>query len=191
LIRRHLNDTIDRALEETGRKVHLIGHSLGGMLALAAAAQRPDHIASVITLGAPFRGPAAHPNILRLAEFVRKSIKLRHGDGVLPTCYTGHCSCAFVDSLVNDMPESVMMTAVYTRTDAIVDWRYCITGKPDQDIEAPGTHLGMIFNPSVYTILARRLQEAHAYATPLVNPRPKTGSIENCTPLQCNVVGEA
>ena len=30
LIQRHLNETIERALAETGRKIHLIGHSLGG-----------------------------------------------------------------------------------------------------------------------------------------------------------------
>ena len=82
---------------ETGGKVHLIGHSLGGIIAMSAAAQRPDDVASVITLAAPFRGPVAHPNILKLAEYVRVAIQSRHGDGVLPACYTGHCSCDFVE----------------------------------------------------------------------------------------------
>jgi pimeloyl-ACP methyl ester carboxylesterase len=157
LIRRSLNDTIDRAREETGRKIHLIGHSLGGVIALAAAAQRPRDIASVITLGSPFRGAAAHPNILKAAEYVRKFIHQRNGDSVLPHCYTGHCTCDFVESLTGQMPASVDVTAVYSKTDAIVDWRYCITGDPAKDVEAPGTHVGLVFNPSVYSIIAKRL----------------------------------
>lgn len=159
LIRRTLNERIDRAVEESGGRIHIIGHSLGGMIAMAAAAQRPQDIASVITLGSPFRGPACHPNILRLAEWVRGSIQQRHGDGVLPACYTGHCGCDFVDCLTRDMPAAVKFTAVYSKTDAIVDWRNCITGNSGVDVEAPGTHIGMVMNPSVYTILAQKLAE--------------------------------
>jgi pimeloyl-ACP methyl ester carboxylesterase len=33
LIRRQLNDTIEKALTKSGRKLHLIGHSLGGIIA--------------------------------------------------------------------------------------------------------------------------------------------------------------
>src|SRR5689334_25375784 len=50
LIRYGLNATLDRARRETRRKIHLLGHSLGGLLARAAAAERPGQIASVITL---------------------------------------------------------------------------------------------------------------------------------------------
>jgi pimeloyl-ACP methyl ester carboxylesterase len=164
LIRRSLNATIDRARSETGRKVHIIGHSLGGIMAMSLAAQRPDDVASVITLAAPFRGPVAHPNILRLAEYVRNSIHTRHGEVVLPACYTGHCTCDFVDSLEREMPGSVMMSALYTRTDAIVDWRYCVTGDPELDFEIPGTHVGLVVNPSAYMVLAKRLAQAQAHS---------------------------
>jgi pimeloyl-ACP methyl ester carboxylesterase len=160
LIRSRLNHTIDTAREETGRKIHIIGHSLGGMIAMAAAAQRPQDVASVITLASPFRGASCHPNILRLAEYVRMQITARYGDAVLPACYTGHCGCDFVDCLTRDMPLDVMRTAVYTKTDAVVNWRYCVTGDPEIDFEVPGTHVGMIFNLSVYALLARRLAAA-------------------------------
>jgi pimeloyl-ACP methyl ester carboxylesterase len=157
LIRSRLNATIDRALAETGRKVHLIGHSLGGLIAIAASAQRPDDVASVITLAAPFRGKVCHPNILKVSETVRKTIQARHGDGVLPHCYTARCGCDFVDSLTREMPGSVTMTAIYTKTDNIVDWRYCTTGDAQIDCEVPGTHVGLVFNPSAYTAIAKRL----------------------------------
>jgi pimeloyl-ACP methyl ester carboxylesterase len=163
LIRSTLNATIDRARRDTGRKVHLIGHSLGGVIAMSAAAQRPEDVASVVTLGAPFLGATAHPNILRLAERVRKVIQSRHGDAVLPGCYTGQCTCNFVDSLTRTLPPSMLMTAIYTRTDAIVDWHYCVTGDPKSDFEVPGTHIGLVFNPSVYTILANRLADAQPF----------------------------
>jgi pimeloyl-ACP methyl ester carboxylesterase len=164
LIRRALNDTVDRARQETGGKVHLIGHSLGGIMAMAMAAQRPHDIASVITLAAPFRGPVAHPNILRLADYVRNSIQARNAEVVLPNCYTGHCTCDFVDSLEREMPLSVMMSAIYSRTDAIVDWRYCVTGDPELDFEVPGTHVGLVVNPSAYAVLANRLAQAQAHS---------------------------
>jgi triacylglycerol lipase len=45
LIRRNLNDAIVQASRSTKGKIHLIGHSLGGSLARAAAAQMPERIA--------------------------------------------------------------------------------------------------------------------------------------------------
>jgi hypothetical protein len=53
-----------------------------------------------------------------------------------------------------------METAVYTRDDGVVDWRYCRTNDPEVDFEVPGTHLGLAFNPSVYSIIAERLAVA-------------------------------
>ena len=56
----------------------------------------------------------------------------------------------------------MFQTAIYTRDDGIVDWRYCMTRDPEADFEVPGTHIGMAFNPSAYTIVAERLAKAHA-----------------------------
>jgi pimeloyl-ACP methyl ester carboxylesterase len=155
-----LNKTIEKALTETGRKVHLIGHSLGGVLARAAAAQWSTDVASVITLGAPFRGLVMHKAILRAAETVRLHIIEQHGSGVPPSCYTGRCTCDFLSSLRRRIPNSVLETAVYTRNDGVVDWQCCITRKAKCDFEVAGTHIGMAFNPSAYTIIAERLAQA-------------------------------
>ena len=161
LIKRCLNDTIEKALAKTGRRIHLIGHSLGGIIARSIAGQRPQDIASVITLGAPFRGTVAHSSILRAAETVRKRILKEHGTGVLPACYTGHCACDFVDSLQRSVPPSVLETAVYTSDDGVVDWRYCRTENSESDFPVSGTHIGLAFNSSVYTIIANRLAQTH------------------------------
>jgi len=162
LIQRHVNQTIKLALEETGRKVHLIGHSLGGVIARSIAGARPKDIASVITLASPIRGTVANRAVIHAAEAVRLRILQEHGDGVLPHCYTGRCTCNFIDSLRRDIPESMLQTAVYTRHDGIVDWRYCMTKKRGSDFEVPGTHIGMAFNPVAYTIVAERLALAQS-----------------------------
>ncbi len=163
LVQRHLNETIARALSETGRRIHLIGHSLGGVIARSVAGQRPRDVASVITLASPFRGTAATSRtVLHAAEAIRQRILREHGPGVLPTCYTGRCTCSFADSLKRDIPKSMFETAVYTRDDGIVDWRYCMTGNSEVDFEVPGTHIGMAFNPSAYTIVAERLAKAQS-----------------------------
>jgi triacylglycerol lipase len=159
LIGRRLNETIEQARQETRAKRHLIGHSLGGIIARSVAGSRPQDVASVITLGAPFRGTAMHPRVMDMVDLVRRSILRNHEEKVLPDCYTSRCTCSFLDGLRKEMPTGVAETAVYTRSDGLVDWRYCITEDPDNDFEVTGTHLGLAFNSDVYRIIAHRLAE--------------------------------
>jgi len=160
LIQYRINDSIQKALKQTRRKIHLIGHSLGGIMARSIAAQRPDDIASVITLGSPFRGTVVHRSVIKAAEAVRQRILQAEGDDVLPACYTGRCTCNFLNSLRRQLPKALHQTAIYTRNDGVVDWRYCLTGKKESDFEVPGTHVGLTFNPTAYSIIAQRLAEA-------------------------------
>ncbi len=160
LIQYRLSETIDQAVKETKGKVHLIGHSLGGMIARSVACQRSEDIASVITLGSPFKGTVAHEVIMRAARAVRKHILTEHGRSVMPDCYTPRCTCDFVNSLHTEIPCDIAQTAIYTRNDGIVDWRYCKTGDCECDREVPGTHIGLAFNPSAYAIIAERLAES-------------------------------
>jgi triacylglycerol lipase len=157
LIQRNLSDAMENAREATKGKVHLIGHSLGGSLARAAAIQMPQRVASVITLGAPIRGIAARASVLNAAEMVRKQILEKHGRGVLPNCYTAKCTCEFSESIKGDFPKSVRQTAIYTKKDGILDWRVCQTGDPSVDVEVSATHIGMVFSPLVYSVVAQRL----------------------------------
>jgi pimeloyl-ACP methyl ester carboxylesterase len=157
LIRLRLNEVIQEAYKSTRRKVHLIGHSLGGTIARSVASQMPERIASVITLGAPIRGVAAHASVLHTAELIRKQILERHGRGVLPDCYTARCTCDFLESLKGKFPESVRQTAIYTKADGLLDWHVCRTGDPAVDFEVSATHFGLAFSPLVYSVVARRL----------------------------------
>jgi hypothetical protein len=157
LIRQKLEEVIKKAWESTGRRIHLIGHSLGGTIARSVASQKPDRIASVITLGSPICGVVAHSAILRTVELVRKQILERQGKKVLPDCYTAFCTCSFVESLKTEFPESIRQTAIYTKTDGILDWKVCQTGDESVDFEVSSTHIGLVFSPIVYSLVARRL----------------------------------
>jgi pimeloyl-ACP methyl ester carboxylesterase len=160
LIQQCVANSIDAALQHTGSKVHLIGHSLGGVIARSIAAQRPKDIASVITLGAPFRRISAHHSILQAAEEVRLRIVETRGPEVRPDCYTERCTCEFLQSVRRNIPSGVLQTAIYTKDDGIVDWRCCATKDSSTDFTVRGTHVGLAFNPSVYEIIARRLVES-------------------------------
>jgi pimeloyl-ACP methyl ester carboxylesterase len=159
LIRYRLTETLEKARGETGRKVHLIGHSLGGLLARAVAADRRRDVASVTTLGSPFRGAVVHPQVQSVVDSVRRRILDTRGDHVLPQCYTGQCTCSFLGALRREDLKGVRETAIYSQTDGVVDWRYCCTEDPEKDFEVTGTHLGLAFHPEVYRIVASRLAE--------------------------------
>jgi pimeloyl-ACP methyl ester carboxylesterase len=157
-----LMQTIEKAYADTHGLVHLIGHSLGGVLTLSAASLRPDIVDSVITLGAPFRGVRSHPVVLEMSRIVRERIRKARQNTTKPACYTGYCDCSAVAALQVRCPHPIRHTAVYTKTDGIVDWRVCVNDDPATDVEVQSTHIGMVFNPWVYELIANRLAQTKA-----------------------------
>lgn len=159
-----LLETVQQAYDETGRKVHLIGHSLGGVLARGVATLHPQLVASVVTMAAPFRGVRVHPLVLQTAYLVRgRILARRNGPAVLSDCYSGTCTCEFLNALRKKFPASVPQIAIYTKGDGVVDWRCCINEDPGADIEVPGTHVGLAFNQQVYRHIATFLAAPRRY----------------------------
>lgn len=158
LLTRRLTDTVTSAYLETGRPVHLIGHSLGGTLSRSVAARSPHLVASVTSMASPFRAVRAHPMVLGAAMIVRRRI-LSDKD-VESGCYSGLCACDFLDSLSRQLDKSIVQAAIYTTSDGVIDWRCCVTEDPEIDIEVPGTHVGLVFNPQVYRHVAGILAAA-------------------------------
>lgn len=148
--------TIEKAEDKTGKPVHLIGHSLGGILARSAAVQRVDIVRSVIALGSPFRGIRSHPAVMKTADQVRARI-LRETNNERPDCFTGFCNCETVRAWDTCFPSDILQTAVYTETDGIVDWQVCVDEEPTNNYKVSGTHVGLVVNPQVYRIVADRL----------------------------------
>lgn len=155
--------TMDTAYQETGRQLHLVGHSLGGLIARSAAVQRPDQVAQVICLAAPFRDIRVHPMVLAAAGFVRGRIRQQQRRSSFDRdCYTGSCTCSFASAARSDIPASIPSAAIYTETDGVVDWRSCIEEDESKNTKVSGTHVGLAFNPQVYRQIAKLLASVRA-----------------------------
>lgn len=156
--------TIDRAHRESGRKVALIGHSLGGLLARAAAVRRPEQVEQVIMMASPRRRLWAHPFVLGLVRLVRgRVLDGRYWDP------DATCERSFLATLEDEMPKSVARAAIYTRTDPVVNWRDCVEADEALNIEVSGSHIGLPFNAQVYREVASVLRSMQAVSSaPLV-----------------------
>lgn len=154
-----LIQTIKRANDETGKKVHLIGHSLGGVLSRSAAVQHRDLVESVTTLASPFRGVRSHPGVLEISERIRTRIFNKEDKTDFPHCYTGLCDCLAVTSLYDGLPTTLKQTAIYTKADGIVDWKNCLSRTDSNNFEVTGTHIGLVYNFQVYKLIAERLKK--------------------------------
>jgi pimeloyl-ACP methyl ester carboxylesterase len=151
---------VRRTRDETGARVHLIGHSFGGVLIRAAAARGRDGVASVTTLGAPFRGLALHPGLRLGAAAVRAKIHARRGEAVHGRCLTLGCECVSVRALQTPLPADLPQLAIVTRHDGVADWRYGADPATTATIEVTASHTGLVFNPVAYRAIATHLAVA-------------------------------
>jgi pimeloyl-ACP methyl ester carboxylesterase len=161
---------LERRLESVaarrGRRVVVVGHSLGGLLARGLACRRPDLVSGIVTLGSPMLAPGAHHAALAhsLDALVRLSRAGVPGLMALD-CVAGDCARASFDESRLPMPAGVAFTAVYSRRDGIVDWRACIDPEATP-VEVRTSHLGLVVDPAairaVVEALARGSQESCA-----------------------------
>lgn len=149
-----------RARADSGRRVHLVGHSLGGVLVRAVAARAPDLIASVATFATPFRGLRLHPGLRLSNLIVRGVIHRRRYPTVFPECMTFACQCATVRALAEPLPSGLPQLAIAVPGDGLADWRYEGDVMSTRVVEVPGSHFGTVFEPVAYVALARHLAAA-------------------------------
>jgi pimeloyl-ACP methyl ester carboxylesterase len=148
----------ERITQSTGCKVSIIGHSKGGLLARAVAATRPDLLAQVIALGAPFSGSMkAHPFTQSLVDLARQGERSFVEPEYRDSCYTADCTCQMVRAFRGPFPRGVRFTSIYSRTDGVVYWRHCVDTDVNNNVEVQGTHTGLAFNSQVFRHLARLL----------------------------------
>ena len=133
--------------EKSGRKVSIVGWSLGGVYARQLAKMDPDRVRSVITLGSPFGGHPTATNAWRVYEMVSGK---RASDA--DTSFGGMISS----------PAPVPTTAIYSRTDGICAWQICVEKRSPiaENIEVQGSHCGLGHNPAVVYAVADRLAQA-------------------------------
>jgi pimeloyl-ACP methyl ester carboxylesterase len=128
----------------SGRKVSIVGWSLGGVFAREIASTVPDAVRNVITLGSPIRGNPRSTNAWRVYEWASgQSVddpKLRPPRAAAPPVPT---------------------TSIYSRTDGIVAWQCSVEAPSDhaESIEVMGSHCGLGVNASVLYAVADRLAQ--------------------------------
>ncbi len=144
---------VRRLQKENGRKVSLVGWSLGGLYAREIAKELPDLVRCVVTLGSPFAGTPKATN----AQIVYHLL-------------AGHdaADAASVKNL--DVAPPVPTSSIYSKSDGIVAWQCSIqpsaqaktlhTNTQTENIEVQASHLGIGANPLALFALANRLGQA-------------------------------
>ena len=155
---RRLLRTMERARLETGRPVRVIGHSLGGIVGRSACLQRPELVSQLICLGSPLQSVRAHPALLVAAALLRltlATLAVQHHD-----CLTDRCRCGFAQQASRPLPRVIHHAAVYSQADGVVDWHDSQEEDARLNHEVGGTHIGLVYNPRAYRVVAELLAEA-------------------------------
>ncbi|MGV7218358.1 esterase/lipase family protein [Bradyrhizobium sp. UFLA05-112] len=130
----------------TGRKVSLVGWSLGGVYARDLALQAPEMVRYVVTLGSPFANDVRATNATRLyetlsGERVEDFSELR-------------------EAIAGDLP--VPSSSIFSRSDGIVHWQTCQCRPCEraENIEVYfASHIGLGVNPAALWAVADRLAQ--------------------------------
>ncbi len=147
LLHRKMADRVSELADRYGRKVSLIGWSLGGVYARELAKEAPELVRLVITLGSPFRGGARASRARKLYQLV-----------------AGEDPAAVEDEFIQqlEVPPTVPTTSIYTRSDSIVAWPATLERLDHERIENIGVfaaHFGLGVNPAVWIAIADRLAQ--------------------------------
>ncbi|MCB1748669.1 MAG: alpha/beta fold hydrolase [Gammaproteobacteria bacterium] len=152
---RKLLHRVRRLYERTGKRVNLVGHSLGGMLARSIVQEVPEYVDRVVTLGSPFRSLVkAHPAVVGIWDKLKLAQGGLIGRNLHASCGTGHCTCTFVRNMSLPKAVDVPQYAIYSRNDGVADWSSCIEDDPSMNREVSCTHIGMAVHAGVYRELA-------------------------------------
>ena len=143
-----LGRSLAAAYGATGRRVAVVGHSRGGILAKVLGDRHPDLVSHVVTLGSPLADPfEIHPVTMAGVRAAHLYNVIRHQRGA--AIETG-----FLEALA--APPAVPVTSIYSKTDGVVSWRACVR-RDLNCVEVPGSHVGLGVNPQVYGLLAQLL----------------------------------
>jgi hypothetical protein len=142
-----LRDLLADIHRATGRKVSIVGWSLGGVYARDLALQAPDMVRYVVTLGSPFASDVRATNATQLyealsGETIEDNSELRA-------------------AIAGDLP--VPTTSIYSRADGIVNWRTCLLrpSSTAENIEVHlASHIGLGVNPAALWAVADRLAQS-------------------------------
>src|ERR1700731_1273246 len=145
-LRAALKDRLADIYTATGRKVSIVGWSLGGVYARDLALQAPQMVRYFLTLGSPFANDIRATNATRLYEALSNEAIEDNSE--------------LRKAIAGDLP--VPTTSIYSRADGIVNWRTCLVRPSDtaENIEVHlASHVGFGVNPAALWAVADRLAQ--------------------------------
>lgn len=160
---REAADRLERRLEtiaiRRNRRVTIVGHSLGGMLARGLAARRPDLVEGIVAMGSPVLAPGAVHRVLAWdAEMLARLTRVGFGGMMSADCFGGECARLSFEESQHPMDPDVAYTMIYSKRDGIVDWRACLDPAAEH-VEVRTSHCGMAVDPIVMDHVLAALRE--------------------------------
>jgi pimeloyl-ACP methyl ester carboxylesterase len=154
-MRAMLNQRLHYIEQRNSRKVSLIGWSLGGTYARQMAADMPDAVRQVVTLGTPTHGDPMSGHAWRLYEAL-----------------SGQTLDELRRQLAGLKPITQPLTALYSRTDGLVPWQRCRQPVADyvENIEINSSHYGLGHHPLALYVVADRLAQREGEWAPFDRP---------------------
>jgi pimeloyl-ACP methyl ester carboxylesterase len=159
----HLRDRLHEIYAANGgKKVSLVGYSLGGVYARELAREFPDMVRDVITMGSPFNvdgkaDPSLPSRLRTVYEFFNP------GNERIDAAFVRDRSLT---------PPPVPTTSIYSKSDAVVGWTASLN--PDapkaENIEVSGSHMGLPFNPLAIAAVLDRLAQKEGAWKPFTPP---------------------
>lgn len=150
-----LEQKIRHLHHRSGRKVSLVGWSLGGVFALYGAHQASECVRQVITLGSPVSVDAEGSQSPAIVKAMYRLVAHPMGP-------TAHAMQPRAKKVRLRQPLALPMSCLYSLGDGVVPPQEAtINGDPamHENIRVPGSHTGLGFNPLVLYIVADRLSQ--------------------------------
>lgn len=137
-----LDAKVASLVSESRGPIHLVGISLGGVLARHLALRNPSTVRNVVTLCSPIRFPVTTP----LQPFAQALAPFHEAEWV-----------ARRDEISQTL--TVPVTAIYAEEDGIVDWRQCLQDESDlaKNVRVSGAHTTVGSNPEAQAVVAKAL----------------------------------
>ena len=140
---------------KTGRKVSLVGWSLGGVFALLGAQEATECVRSVITLGSPVSMDREGSQTPSIVKALYRLVAHPHGSAA-------HAMQPRAKDLREHKRLPIPTTCLYSLSDGVVPPQEAtIDGDLalHENIRVPGSHVGLGFNGLVLAIVADRLAQ--------------------------------
>ncbi|MGH7815406.1 MAG: esterase/lipase family protein [Candidatus Binataceae bacterium] len=151
---------------ESNRRVAIIGHSWGGIIARMIAIEHPERVSRVIALGSPVRAGWVRDRWTGVNAQVRPALHFsqsiwRRFYGKPANCGTAECACGFRGAAFATVPPQTRFTAIYSRRDEMANWRDC-ADPAAANYEVGGLHVSLVVNRDVYRLLGGLLADRSA-----------------------------